>query len=117
MKIIFASCLLTPMVLCSAVGCNSSPTSTVDLGTAADFSVGSDLSSSADLGTSPDLANAAPPTEVMVARVGDGTGALMTNTGTAVFLERRKIAGIDSAPGHAEAGRSGKEGEGCGRRR
>ena len=93
MKNLFASCLLTPMVFCSVLGCNSSPTSTVDLGTTADLSVGSDLSTSADLGGNPDLASAAPPTEVMVARVGDGTAALLANTGTAVFLERRKIAG------------------------
>lgn len=93
MKKVFASCLLTPIFLGSVSGCNPSPTTTVDLGAGPDLAVGSDLSSNADLGGNTDLASAAIPTEVMVSRVGDGTGALLANTGTAVFLERRKIAG------------------------
>lgn len=93
MKITLASCLLAPLCLLAQAGCSPSPANTVDAGSLPDLSTGSDLSSgSADLGSGSDLANAAPPTEVMVARVGDGTAVLAANTGAAVFLERRKIA-------------------------
>ena len=95
MKILLASCLITPLGLFAGAGCSSSntgQTGTFDAATASDLSTTNDLGSGNDLGGAADLANVAPPTEVMVARVGDGTATLAANTGAAVFLERHRIA-------------------------
>ena len=95
MKILWASCLITPLCLFSGAGCSSNNTGqpgNSDAATLSDLSTGNDLGSGNDLGGAADLANAVPPTEVMVARVGDGTATLAANTGAAVFLERHRIA-------------------------
>lgn len=95
MKILLASCLITPLCLFCGAGCSSNnpgQTGNFDAATSPDLSVASDLGSASDLAGAGDLANAAPPTEVMVARVGDGTATLAANTGAAVFLERHRIA-------------------------
>lgn len=94
MKTLLASCLITPLCMLFGVGCSSNnPGQTnFDAATTVDLSTSNDLGSGGDLAGTTDLANAAPPTEVMVARVGDGTATLAANTGAAVFLERHRIA-------------------------
>lgn len=85
---LIATCLLLAAADCREEGNTGTPDfAQPDLSTATDVDL---ATPPADLATNPDLVMR-EPVEFMVLRVGDGSGAL-TATGTAVFVDRHKIA-------------------------
>lgn len=93
MKRLLASFLLLPLCALGSDGCSSNEnTGTTDGSAAVDMASGSADLPASDGSMPADLAQRAVPTEVMVVRVGTGSGALTANVATAAFIERRMIS-------------------------
>lgn len=93
MKRLLVSLVLLPFCALTSEGCNSTENpATADGSVVIDMASSSADLSSADGAMAPDMAMRPVPTELMVLRVGTGSGALQANVATAAFIERRLIS-------------------------